>query len=426
MMRLDRLKPGRSNPVSVSLVAPSYPSASLSSVAPVSVGDISVNGALESPVMPPHGLIVEHSQVSSTMAGSRLPATHQAMDAETLSLTRHAFSRQSQRWGTLTGGRAEGKGSLASSHGGRPPTVCGSSGLQRPGLLSCGFQQINQPTRPAALSSDQGKPPGVSSNERVQAAAPVWRLVLGTPGKPFTVERAARGSDVPGTLVPPCPTDVYPPGLVPALTKGSLFIGSLKHALDEALLKKLGVKLVVTVAWPYGEWPSHQRSLYSRLRITHINHPLLDSPSQALDFAHLSLARIHTYLSRGATVLVHCEKGISRSASLCAAYLIVYHGHTASSALAAIRKYRPIARPNQGFLLQLRRLEDSRQAVANALQASPIASSSRSSSSSAFWPSFRRFPIFPLRSDGADPRPVSPRERVVIIQQGVRRGIWEK
>jgi dual specificity phosphatase 12 len=45
--------------------------------------------------------------------------------------------------------------------------------------------------------------------------------------------------------------------------------------------------------------------------------------------------------------------GISRSATVVAAYLIKYHMHTVQSAIELIRKARPAAKPNAGFMSQL-------------------------------------------------------------------------
>ncbi|KEP63151.1 UNVERIFIED_CONTAM: dual specificity phosphatase, catalytic domain-containing protein [Hammondia hammondi] len=279
----------------------------------------------------------------------------------------------------------------------------------------------------SASSAGGGSPSGVSSSVNTSADETwetVRNMVVGRPAILQSSERIRAGSGLADSLMPRCPTDIYPPGLVPTLTKGSLFVGSLKHALDENLLLKFNVKLVVTVAWPYGGWPLQQRLLYSRLGISHINHPLLDSPSQELDFSRLSLARIHSYLARGVTVLVHCEKGISRSVSLCAAYLIVYHGHTATSAVEAIRKYRPIARPNPGFFVQLRRLEGNHHTVTASFQNSSTLPSRRSSSR-VDWPHFHCFPTvsFPCRPEGSWVG--SKEERIMLIRQGTKEKVLQ-
>lgn len=62
---------------------------------------------------------------------------------------------------------------------------------------------------------------------------------------------------------------------------------------------------------------------------------------------------IHYYISRGESVVVHCEMGISRSASICIAYLIKYHGMTRDEAYINIKSKRPCISPNSGFWDQL-------------------------------------------------------------------------
>ncbi|KAL8271350.1 hypothetical protein Esti_004684 [Eimeria stiedai] len=143
------------------------------------------------------------------------------------------------------------------------------------------------------------------------------------------------------------------PGLVYTKTPGRMFLGTLAHALNEKLLLSLGIEVVVTTAWPYGAWPLRQRQLYEKLGIRHFVHPLLDESSQMIRFEQLPLAAMREALLRGRNVFVHCEKGISRSVAVCMAYLILYEGHTFRSSYYTLRRTRPIARPNLGFIQQL-------------------------------------------------------------------------
>ena len=58
------------------------------------------------------------------------------------------------------------------------------------------------------------------------------------------------------------------------------------------------------------------------------------------------------------TVLVHCNAGISRSASFVCAYLMKKAGYkTFKEAFAYVRKCRPVVAPNRGFEKQLINLE---------------------------------------------------------------------
>ncbi|KAJ4922259.1 hypothetical protein JOQ06_019513 [Pogonophryne albipinna] len=69
----------------------------------------------------------------------------------------------------------------------------------------------------------------------------------------------------------------------------------------------------------------------------------------AADFSHRAL-------SRGGKVLVHCHVGVSRSATLVLAYLMLKHNLSPVEAICAVRQNRGVI-PNRGFLRQLIRLD---------------------------------------------------------------------
>jgi hypothetical protein len=56
-------------------------------------------------------------------------------------------------------------------------------------------------------------------------------------------------------------------------------------------------------------------------------------------------------------ILVHCAMGRSRSVSIVIAFLIKYHKMTTEKALEMIKKVRPCAQPNDGFIKQLKEYE---------------------------------------------------------------------
>lgn len=54
-------------------------------------------------------------------------------------------------------------------------------------------------------------------------------------------------------------------------------------------------------------------------------------------------------------VLVHCHAGMSRSVAAVIYYMMKYKGYaTEKQALKEIRKYRPVAMPNKGFMKKLK------------------------------------------------------------------------
>ncbi|ETE57654.1 Dual specificity protein phosphatase 26, partial [Ophiophagus hannah] len=72
----------------------------------------------------------------------------------------------------------------------------------------------------------------------------------------------------------------------------------------------------------------------------------------AADFIHKALSK------SGGRILVHCAVGVSRSATLVLAYLMIYHRLTLVEAIKTVKDHRGII-PNRGFLRQLTTLDNS-------------------------------------------------------------------
>ncbi|CAB9519103.1 specificity protein phosphatase [Seminavis robusta] len=66
---------------------------------------------------------------------------------------------------------------------------------------------------------------------------------------------------------------------------------------------------------------------------------------------------LNMVLSRGASALVHCEMGVSRSSTVVMAYLIRFRNMTRDEAYLHIKARRPQASPNPGFWEQLNQFE---------------------------------------------------------------------
>ena len=60
------------------------------------------------------------------------------------------------------------------------------------------------------------------------------------------------------------------------------------------------------------------------------------------------LPKIHASLEAGNRVCVHCLAGVSRSATVVAAYLVRYH--KVLDPVSYLREYRPCVNPNYGFV----------------------------------------------------------------------------
>ncbi|KAH8117272.1 phosphotyrosine protein [Phellopilus nigrolimitatus] len=87
--------------------------------------------------------------------------------------------------------------------------------------------------------------------------------------------------------------------------------------------------------------------------------PIRDGPFEELA-AHLgrTSAFIADALRGRGRVLVHCVQGMSRSASVVAAYLMAAHGLSVRDAVDFVRSRCATAQPNSGFLGQLQEYHD--------------------------------------------------------------------
>uniref|UniRef100_A0A1I7X3R8 protein-tyrosine-phosphatase n=1 Tax=Heterorhabditis bacteriophora TaxID=37862 RepID=A0A1I7X3R8_HETBA len=57
-------------------------------------------------------------------------------------------------------------------------------------------------------------------------------------------------------------------------------------------------------------------------------------------------------------ILVHCNAGISRSSTFVISYLMKYQQRTLDEALGMVKAVRPVIRPNDGFMHQLKMFEN--------------------------------------------------------------------
>ncbi|KAF8635395.1 hypothetical protein AX15_000395 [Amanita polypyramis BW_CC] len=124
-----------------------------------------------------------------------------------------------------------------------------------------------------------------------------------------------------------------------------LWIGNLPSAQNTQLLKDHGIYSILS-------------AMRGRITIneTFIRHQiLLDDTEDADVLVHLlpSIHFIEAELGKGRGVLVHCQAGISRSATIVAAYLMYSRDLDTNAALELIKKARPNIEPNDNFLQQL-------------------------------------------------------------------------
>lgn len=136
----------------------------------------------------------------------------------------------------------------------------------------------------------------------------------------------------------------------------ALWVGSLRDSRNVEAAKRHGVTLVVncTRDLPFVV-PGVQR----------VRVAVHDSEEEADDMlAHLprAVAQIDRHLREGGAVLVHCYAGVSRSASVAAAFLMHREGLTHRQAMARVRRAKPETfGPAPNFAGSLRAFEASRR-----------------------------------------------------------------
>jgi len=134
---------------------------------------------------------------------------------------------------------------------------------------------------------------------------------------------------------------VYPAEVLP----GKLFLGSKLAVLPA--VKDLGITHIVSLL---GERPADIPHFYGSKLWCQID----DAPEADLSPAMLeALPFIETAIASGGRVLVHCEQGKSRSASVVVAFVRAWTGLGPQRALDFVQACRPQALPNWGFLKQL-------------------------------------------------------------------------
>lgn len=129
---------------------------------------------------------------------------------------------------------------------------------------------------------------------------------------------------------------------------GALYLGNYEAASDVVLLRKHGIKAVLTVAADLRlNYPSNEGIIHEVI-------PALDMVSYDLS-RHFSRCLEFIEKTRKETnVLVHCLAGISRSATIVIAYLMKLNKIGFDQSFNFVKKRRKIIFPNPGFVRQLR------------------------------------------------------------------------
>jgi len=144
----------------------------------------------------------------------------------------------------------------------------------------------------------------------------------------------------------------------------TLYLGSERdiRRLTATDVSKIGVKKILSVQQSAIEPKNCDNpEILEHLNLLHVQATdvtstnLIDQFDNCIDFIDSM---------DGATTIVHCQAGISRSATICMAYLMRKRGYNLDEAFEYLKKCRECIGPNFGFLGQLK-LYEQRQVNTN-------------------------------------------------------------
>lgn len=120
------------------------------------------------------------------------------------------------------------------------------------------------------------------------------------------------------------------------------------------ILTQLGINFVINVASELPDTPLPTTTKIVYLRINELDSTHTDL-AKHFDEVGEMIEEIHR---NGGKTLIHCVAGVSRSATLCLAYLLKYGQMNLKDAFLHVKSIRPQIRPNSAFVQQLRSYEE--------------------------------------------------------------------
>ncbi|XP_046677812.1 dual specificity protein phosphatase 19-like [Homalodisca vitripennis] len=137
--------------------------------------------------------------------------------------------------------------------------------------------------------------------------------------------------------------DLQVAGVVPGL-----FMGSQDVTQDSDLLQEHGITHILSVGVEVHKFPSVKYTILKALDLPEFDmRPVFET----------AIKLIADEIESGGRILVHCNAGVSRSASIVIAFLMKREKLCYKDAYFALKNVRPCIKPNEGFVKQLKCLE---------------------------------------------------------------------
>lgn len=153
-----------------------------------------------------------------------------------------------------------------------------------------------------------------------------------------------------------CHKDIHPSQVL-----SWLYLGSYFNATNKAELRKLNIKYIINCA-------SECKNIFDYSNFTYLKLPLKDKKDFPIenyfDKANSFLKQVESINSNNnaddddkGNVLVHCQLGKSRSASIVISYLIKEMNMSFNESYKFLKEKRKNISPNNGFIMKLKNLE---------------------------------------------------------------------
>lgn len=135
-----------------------------------------------------------------------------------------------------------------------------------------------------------------------------------------------------------------------AIVPDQIFLGSLSSTANIIMLQALGITNILTCAAFVPLFHFREDSSDGSGGIRYLRLPLYDSLDEdILRYLPTACQFIDDCLARGEKVLIHCQAGVSRSASVCIAWLMLRRGLSYQQAYMAVKSRRSCVNPNDRF-----------------------------------------------------------------------------
>lgn len=153
-----------------------------------------------------------------------------------------------------------------------------------------------------------------------------------------------------------------------------LYLGNSQHASQLELLERLGITSLINVSTSCGN--------HFEEKFTYMNIPIDDNDTaDVAAWFTKSITFIDTVKEQPGKVLVHCHAGVSRSATICLAYLMFTAKIGLEVAFEHVQSRRSVISPNLNFMRQLKTYESELGVICLSSDSSSVTPSSSGATS---------------------------------------------